>query len=270
MYDGQLYSALMKPGQFLTNHHNVSFQLNTDGVPLFHSSNYGMWPVYLKINELPARIRCFTKNKILAALWLGETHPTVNTFFKPLHDAMVKLFKDGITVESPDVSGSFKCRAILLSNTCDLPAKALILNMVNHNGFYSCPSCTQPGKTINTIRGHVHTFPYISADPTGPLRTLQSVARDAKLALQKHTTVNGIRGPGSCLMSFPRYNICRGTAIDYMHCVLLNVVRLLIRLWFDPAHSTEIWSCSRSVSMVDARLESIQPPMMITRVTRAV
>ena len=68
VYDGELYTDLMKPGQFLTNPHNVSFQLNTDGVQLFHSSKYGMWPIYLKINELPARIRSFTKNKILAAI----------------------------------------------------------------------------------------------------------------------------------------------------------------------------------------------------------
>ena len=270
VYDGQLYTALMKPGQFLANPHNISFQLNTDGVQLFYSSKYGMWPIYLKINELPAKIRCFMKNKIIAAIWLGEMHPAINTFLKPLRDAMVKLFKDGITVESPDVSGSFKCRAILLSSTCDLPAKALLLNTIGHNGFYGCPRCTQPGKTTNTVRGHVHTFPYISTDPTGPLRTVQTMEESAKQALQEHTTVNGIRGPGSCLMTFPHHNICRGTAIDYMHCVLLNVVRQLIRLWFDPAFSSEIWSCSRSVSLVDSRLESIQPPSLITRVTRAV
>lgn len=168
------------------------------------------------------------------------------------------------------MSNSFKCRAILLSNTCDLPAKAIVLNMVNHNGFYSCPRCIQPGKTTKTKRGHVHTFPYISTSPTGPLRTAQMVKEDAKLALQKHTTVNGIRGPGSCLMTFPNYDIVRGTAIDYMHCVLLNVVRQLTRLWFDSTHSTELWSCSRSVSLVDSRLENIQPPSLISRVTHAI
>lgn len=199
VYDGQLYTALMKPGQFF-DPHNVSFQLNTDGVLLCHSSNYGMWPVYLKINELPARMHSFTRNEILAAIWLGEVHPTINTFFKPLHDVMVKLFRDGILVESPDVSGFFKCCAILLSNTRDLPAKALVPNMVNHNGFYSCPKCTQPGKITSIVRGHVHTFLYSSTDPTGPLRTVRRVEKDAKLAMQKCTTVNALLEMGACNM----------------------------------------------------------------------
>ena len=30
VYDGQLYPALMKPGQYLANPHNISFQLNAD------------------------------------------------------------------------------------------------------------------------------------------------------------------------------------------------------------------------------------------------
>ena len=94
--------------------------------------------------------------------------------------------------------------------------------------------------------------------------------KHSKLALQRQTTVHGIQSPGSCLMSFPCHDICRGSAIDYMHCVLINAVRQLIKLWFDPAFSSEIWSCSRSVSVVDARLESIQPPSLITRVTHAI
>ena len=71
-------------------------------------------------------------------------------------------------------------------------------------------------------------------------------------------------------MSLPHFDICRGTGIDYMHCVLLNVVRQLLTLWFDPSFSSEMWSRSRQVGIVDYRLESIKPPSLITRVTRAV
>ena len=44
-------------------------------------------------------------------------------------------------MESPDVADSFKCRAVLLSNTCDLPGKALLLSMIGHNGFFGCSQC---------------------------------------------------------------------------------------------------------------------------------
>ena len=80
VYDGKLYRAHMQPGKFLTNPCNVSFQWNTDGVPLFHSSKYGMWPLYLKINELPPMKRNCLSNKILAAIWFGNSKPAVNTF----------------------------------------------------------------------------------------------------------------------------------------------------------------------------------------------
>ena len=36
---------------------HISFQINTDGVALFRSSKYSIWPVYLVINELPPNCR---------------------------------------------------------------------------------------------------------------------------------------------------------------------------------------------------------------------
>ena len=71
VYDGTLDKALMKHGSFLTNPHNIklpsvlNWKFNTDGVSLFHYSNNGMWPIYLKINEHPVKIRSFTTNKVL-------------------------------------------------------------------------------------------------------------------------------------------------------------------------------------------------------------
>ena len=50
----------------------------------------------------------------------------------------------GIPIVLPDKSKA-DCHAILLCTTCDLPARAMILNMVNFNGFYSCCFCLQPG-----------------------------------------------------------------------------------------------------------------------------
>ena len=160
----------------------------------------------------------------------------------------------------------------MLSNTCDLPAKAMLLNKISHNGFYSCAKCLQPGKTTRSGKGsgHVHTFPYFLRSCRSTKNHQNSRKRSAKDALAEEAFVNGIRGPGSCIMSLPHFDICRGTGIDYMHCVLLNVVRQLLTLWFDPSFSSEMWSRSRQVGIVDYRLESIKPPSLITRVTRAV
>ena len=53
--DGSLYQELVASG-LLSNTSNISFQFNTDGVPVFRSS-FSFWPLHLIINELPPRIR---------------------------------------------------------------------------------------------------------------------------------------------------------------------------------------------------------------------
>jgi hypothetical protein len=174
VYDGALYSALSRAGEFLSTAYNLSFQWNTDGVPLFSSSSYSMWPMYLKVNELPQRIRNTLNNKLLAGVWFGSTTPSINTFLKPLCHVMKEIFSQGVEVHPHDLHTPFVCRAIILTGTCDLPAKATALNMVGHNGFYAWPYCEQPGRTLSLGRGHVHIYPYVCENPTGPIRTQRS------------------------------------------------------------------------------------------------
>ena len=44
-------------GGVLSDQNNLSLKVNTDGVPIFKSSGYSMWPIYFEINELPPRKR---------------------------------------------------------------------------------------------------------------------------------------------------------------------------------------------------------------------
>lgn len=57
IYDGIVYQNLVHSG-FLSNEHNISLIFNTDGVPVFRSSSFSMWPILLLVNELPYRMRC--------------------------------------------------------------------------------------------------------------------------------------------------------------------------------------------------------------------
>ncbi len=56
VYDGSLYR---KHQEFLTAPGNVSFIVNTDGVQLFRSSAYSIWPIWLVMNELPPNERYY-------------------------------------------------------------------------------------------------------------------------------------------------------------------------------------------------------------------
>ena len=69
VYDGELYQNLSKPGEFLSFKEHISFQWNTDGVPLFHSSSFSMWPLYLKINELPYKLLLQQQNLSWGVVW---------------------------------------------------------------------------------------------------------------------------------------------------------------------------------------------------------
>ena len=58
VYDGSLYRKHFVPGGFLAEPLNVSFCfLNTDGVAIFRSSNFGVWPLFFLVNELPPALR---------------------------------------------------------------------------------------------------------------------------------------------------------------------------------------------------------------------
>ena len=64
VYDGSLYRSKCSPGGFLSEKYNLSVKLNTDGVAIFRSSQFGVWPLFLLINELPPSLRYVNKSKI--------------------------------------------------------------------------------------------------------------------------------------------------------------------------------------------------------------
>lgn len=55
--DGQEYKSFFQTGGLLTTQANVALQFNTDGVSLFKSSAYKIWPVYIEILDLPPNKR---------------------------------------------------------------------------------------------------------------------------------------------------------------------------------------------------------------------
>lgn len=57
VYDGTLYQGKCGPGGFLSEPYNLSVKLNTDGVAIFRSSQFGVWPLFLLVNELPPSLR---------------------------------------------------------------------------------------------------------------------------------------------------------------------------------------------------------------------
>ena len=154
-----------------------------------------------------------------------------------------------------------KVRGILLSATADAPAKCLLQNFVQYNGFGGCPYCLERGQTVKTsVQGHTRTYPFNRDNPVlgyGTDRTHENTLQHAydahKSKLEgKYSPVCGVKGY-SWFMFVPGFDIIKGIGIDYMHCVLLGVTKMLMTLWFDKAHATEDWNVRKRLDEVDRR-----------------
>ncbi|KAJ8301754.1 hypothetical protein KUTeg_020741 [Tegillarca granosa] len=97
--DGKLYQErFRKDGYFkgstsqdLGDLH-ISLQINTDGVSLFHSSTFSIWPIYFIINELPPHLRFTRSNRIFAGMWFGYSKPDFSTFLKPFAESLHEIY----------------------------------------------------------------------------------------------------------------------------------------------------------------------------------
>ena len=76
--------------------------------------------------------------------------------------------------------------------------------------------------------------------------------------------VVGIKGcsPLSWLHDF---DLVKQTPVDYMHCVLLGVSKMLINLWFNSRNKSKLYYIGHHVGLVDERLSGISPPVEISR-----
>ena len=77
-----------------------------------------------------------------------------------------------------------------------------------------------------------------------------------------------MKGP-SCLEIIPKFDIIRGMSFEYMHCVLLGVTRLLLKLWFNSKHHKELWYLGTSIKDIDVLLMSLTPPDEMKRTPRS-
>ena len=81
IYDGLLYREHFANNDgFLSQPNNISFMWYTDGMAIYHSTNFSIWPIYLVVNKLPYKERVKKDNIILAGLYFGTSKPVCNLF----------------------------------------------------------------------------------------------------------------------------------------------------------------------------------------------
>ena len=119
---------------------------------------------------------------------------------------------------------------MVLCGTCDMPAKANVLNFNQFNGFFGCCKCLQQGETFTTEKGgNIRCFPFDEENPNGPAQTHDGTIENINSIMKegKRKPIQGVKGP-SALLLLRNYNLIKGTSIDYMHCVLLGITKLIL------------------------------------------
>lgn len=261
VYDGAVYRKLRENGSFLDNPSNISLIMYTDGVRIFSSSKFNIWPVYMVINELPYEIRTRKENVLRVALWFGDEKPSPNLFLTPLIENIREL-RQGLDVRVPNIENPITVKGIIICCTCDLPAKALFYNMKQYNGKFGCQKCKQKGE--NLPNEHVRVYPYQHVT----LRTDDETNEHAQQAFDVGFAVCGVKGP--TVMKHILHNYMTAIAVDVMHCVFEGVVKKLLNFWFNSKYSGHPASIIEHVNQVDQRLKSLTPPSFVQRLPRSI
>ncbi|KAG8176071.1 hypothetical protein JTE90_025529 [Oedothorax gibbosus] len=100
-------------------------------------------------------------------------------------------------------------------------------------------------------------------------RSDEKMKDDMIAAFNTSSVVNGIKGI-SPLMNLSYVGLVSAFTIDYMHCVLLGVVKKVTHLWLDSTSHDKPYYIGKKTSDVDNRLTKIKPPTYISRRPRSI
>ena len=94
-------------------------------------------------------------------------------------------------IKPHDLNESCRFYAHVVGCSLDLPARALVQNIVQFNGYFSCSYCEEQGVSLPTEGGgYVHSIPYNKELPKGTLRTKEKTIEYAKEAIATQSVVS--------------------------------------------------------------------------------
>ena len=175
----------------------------------------------------------------------------------------------GIEIKSQVV---LRIYATVLGVVYDAPARCMVQNFVRFNGKYGCSSCLSAGENLLLERGQVHIYSYdLDNQNTGhaDLRSHTETEKSAKKAEITQSIVNGVKGY-TPLYELPLFDMIRQVTVDYMHCVLLGVMKKMINFWTNATFKKESNYIGQYIKLINSRILRIKPPNIITRLPHAI
>lgn len=134
---------MLDSSHYNNNVDTINLMLYVDGLQVSKNPSRSVWPILCGIIELPIKLRDSVKNKLIAGIWYGFTKPTSDKLYDKLVNELKVLKKKGIKIKVDSNEKIFFIHTYGI--ICDMPAKAVVTNMIGHNGYFSCPYCFIPG-----------------------------------------------------------------------------------------------------------------------------
>ena len=150
----------------------------------------------------------------LVGLFFGDGKPNnVSEFLNKFTDELVSMDR---SMKINDVD----CSVLVESIICDAPARAYVKGIKYPGGHYACDRCTVKGDHDMKSFGGTRYFEIDCDERT-----------DHSFRSQQHSYHHRER----CPLDVLDINLIRDFPLDYMHLVLLGVVRRVLKMWFPDA-----------------------------------
>lgn len=139
IFDSAEYIRLMQDGGLLASRFNFSYVFNLDGCRTSKKGALKMWPVYIRLNDLPPEMR--QKFYFLAGVYVDYVDPNFQAFMRPFVKQANRLSTTGINWK-PNGVDEVNSKFIPLCHCVDTPARCGILHMSSFSTDFGCTYCT--------------------------------------------------------------------------------------------------------------------------------
>lgn len=137
--------------------------------------------------------------------------------------------------------------------------------MTLFNGSQAYITCEEPSVTVAQGCGHCHS-PYRTQDNLFPIRFHANVI-ELMGSASANNRRKGFKGM-SGLTYLDKFDIVNGTVPDYMHAVLLGIVKTLMNKWFSASESGSDYLIGKELRRVFERLLKVKPPFYMEQLPR--
>lgn len=225
-----------------------------------------MWPIQLYLNFLPPHLRYKRENIIVSTLYYGNKKFDVNNALSLLSKEITTIRESKIAARIKNKFYKFIVEITLVS--CDSPARADLMALMNPSGYNACPCCHHPGVSIRGQSGKSYVR-YCKLDYEPQIRTERETVQivQAILAGRNEPTLGFKAIPP--MVAFDGFDLINGFVIDYLHCVDLGVMKRLFDLWTGKFKTATYKPPSkRNISILEDRLNRLKPISEFSRLPK--